>query len=342
MHPLLPSPPTPALPAPAVSASCDTMPSPTLLVLAAGMGSRYGGLKQLDPVGPGGETILDYAVFDAIRAGFGRVVFVIRRDFAEAFQMQVVAKYAGHILVDTVFQALDALPPGATLPAGREKPWGTGHAVWCARHAITTPFAVIGADDFFGRDAFLQLAAFLKSAAPAAGHPKYEARNPIMANAGVAPAFAMIGYRLANTLSENGAVARGVCTIDTDHRLRTVVETTGIRREDVGPGRTFSGAEIVSMNCWAFTADFFPALDRQWREFIAARSHELKSEFYLPEAVSQQVAAGAASVEVRPTSAEWFGVTFREDKPRVQAALLELATRGEYPMPLFPASESIL
>jgi hypothetical protein len=307
------------------------MASPTLLVLAAGMGSRYGGLKQLDPVGPGGETILDYAVFDAIRAGFGRVVFVIRRDFAEAFQTQVVAKYAGHILVDTVFQALDALPPGAAIPAGREKPWGTGHAVWCARDAIHTPFAVIGADDLFGRDAFVQLAAFLS---PLAARPSAAGPSPAT--------FAMVGYRLANTLSENGAVARGVCTAGRDGRLQTVVENTGIRREDVGPGRKFTGEEIVSMNCWAFTPEFFPALDRQWREFIAARGSELKSEFYLPEAVSQQIAAGTATVAVRPTTAEWFGVTFREDKPRVQAALLDLATRGEYPLPLFPATESML
>jgi UTP-glucose-1-phosphate uridylyltransferase len=235
------------------------------------MGSRYGGLKQLDPVGPGGETILDYAVFDAIRAGFGRVVFVIRRDFADAFQSQVVAKYSGHIRVDTVFQALDALPTGAAIPAGREKPWGTGHAVWCARDAIHEPFAVIGADDFFGRDAFVQLAAFLRTAANGATTP--------------AP-FAMVGYRLANTLSENGAVARGVCTADAGSHLRTVVENTGIRREDVGPGRKFTGEEIVSMNCWAFTPAFFPALDRQWREFVAAHGGELKSEFYLPEAVS--------------------------------------------------------
>ncbi len=303
------------------------------------MGSRYGGLKQLDPVGPGGETILDYAVFDAIRAGFGRVVFVIRRDFAEAFNTQVVAKYAGHIVVDTVFQALDALPPGATIPAGREKPWGTGHAVWCARDAIRRPFAVIGADDFFGRDAFVQLAAFLKSSAST---PPPITEDPRPEDAAPASSFAMVGYRLANTLSENGAVARGVCTAGPDARLRTVVENTGIRREDVGPGRKFTGQEIVSMNCWAFTPAFFPALDRQWREFIAARGGELKSEFYLPEAVSQQIASGGASVEVRPTTAEWFGVTFREDKPRVQAALLELAVRGEYPMPLFPPTESAL
>lgn len=301
--------------------------APTLLVLAAGMGSRYGGLKQLDPVGPGGETILDYAVFDAIRAGFGRVVFVIRRDFANAFNSQVAAKYAGRIQVDTVFQALDALPPGAALPAGREKPWGTGHAVWCARDAIREPFAVIGADDFFGRDAFVQLAAFLS---PLASRLSPAAATPA--------AFAMVGYRLANTLSENGAVARGVCTVGSDHRLQTVVENTGILRTDVGPGRKYSGEEIVSMNCWAFTPAFFPALDRQWRAFIAARGGELKSEFYLPEAVSLQIAAGGATVAVRPTTAEWFGVTFREDKPRVQAALAALATRGDYPVPLFPQS----
>ena len=301
------------------------MAAPTLLVLAAGMGSRYGGLKQLDPVGPGGETILDYAVFDAIRAGFGRVVFVIRRDFEEAFHSQVVVKYADRIRVDTVFQSLDALPPGAALPAGREKPWGTGHAVWCAHDAIHEPFAVIGADDFFGRDAFVQLAAFLA--------PLSSGR----ATAAAAPAgFAMVGYRLANTLSENGAVARGVCTAGTDGRLRTVVENTGTLRSEVGPGRKFSGEEIVSMNCWAFTPAFFPALDRQWRAFIAAHGGEPKSEFYLPEAVSQQIAEGTATVEVRPTAAEWFGVTYRDDKPRVQAALAALAARGDYPVPLFP------
>jgi len=146
----------------------------------------------------------------------------------------------------------------------------------------------------------------------------------------------MVGYRLANTLSENGAVARGVCTADAGSHLRTVVENTGIRREDVGPGRKFTGEELVSMNCWAFPPAFFPALDRQWREFVAAHGGELKSEFYLPEAVSRQIAAGTATVEVRPTSAEWFGVTYRDDKPRVQAALAALATRGDYPVPLFP------
>ncbi|HEY0947266.1 MAG TPA: NTP transferase domain-containing protein [Opitutaceae bacterium] len=299
--------------------------TPTLLVLAAGMGSRYGGLKQLDPVGPSGETILDYAVFDAIRAGFGRVVFVIRRDFEAAFRENVGAKYAGRVAVDYVFQALDALPGGFTPPAGREKPWGTGHAVWCARDAVHEPFAVINADDFYGRDAFGQLAAFL---APRTGKPVVAASAPAQ--------FAMVGYRLANTLSESGAVSRGVCTVDTaTGALQKIVEQTGILREDVGAGRKFSGDERVSMNCWAFTLALFTALDRQFGDFLRARGGELKSEFYLPEAVSAQIAAGQASVQVLGTSASWFGVTYREDKLRVQTALADLVARGEYPAGLF-------
>ncbi len=294
---------------------------PTLLVLAAGMGSRYGGLKQLDPVGPSGETILDYAVFDAIRAGFGRVVFVIRREFEDAFRTQVAAKYAGRIAVDYAFQSLKALPAGFTPPLGREKPWGTGHAVWCARDALKGPFAVIGADDFFGRDAFVQLVGFLD-----------RAPSPGLADAN---AYAMVGYRLANTLSENGAVARGVCTVGSDAHLQSVVENTGILRTDVGPGAKYSGDETVSMNCWAFTPGLFAALDRQFAAFLKARGGELKSEFYLPEAVSAQIAAGEAVVTVRRTTASWFGVTYREDKPRVEAALAALVAAGEYPAKLF-------
>ncbi len=301
---------------------------PTLLVLAAGMGSRYGGLKQLDAVGPSGETILDYAVFDAIRAGFGRVVFVIRKEFEEAFRAQVAAKYAGRVQVDFVFQALDALPTGFAPPPGREKPWGTGHAVWCAREAVKEPFAVIGADDYFGRDAFEKLAAHLSA------NPKSEISNQ---------KFAMVGYRLANTLSENGAVSRGVCAATADGTLQRVVEHTGILREEVGLGtsdagqrKKFTGEEIVSMNCWAFTPALFAVLDRQFAEFLKMRGGELKSEFYLPEAVSQQIAAGEAAVRVLPTTASWFGVTYREDKPRVQAALAGLVEKGEYPAQLFP------
>jgi UTP-glucose-1-phosphate uridylyltransferase len=305
------------------------MSAPTLLVLAAGMGSRYGGLKQVDPVGPSGETILDYAVFDAIREGFGRVVFVIRKEFEEAFRTQVAAKYADKVKVDYVFQALDALPPGFAVPAGREKPWGTGHAVWCARDAVKEPFAVIGADDFFGRDAFRQLAAFLRDEA---------------VDEDAAPNFAMVGYRLANTLSENGAVSRGVCASGVDGYLTKVVEHTGIRREEVAAvsatdgEKKYTGEETVSMNCWAFTPEFFTGLNEQFEAFLEARGGELKSEFYLPEAVSEQVAQGLVTVEVRTTSASWFGVTYREDKPRVQAALAELVARGEYPSQLFPVA----
>lgn len=287
---------------------------PALLVLAAGMGSRYGGLKQLDPVGPAGETILDYAVFDAVRAGFGRVVFVIRRDFEDAFRRQIGARYAGRVAVDYVFQSLDRLPGGFNPPAGREKPWGTGHAVWCAHDALVEPFAVINADDFLGRDAFVQLEAALTA--------------PV-------PDHAMVGYRLAHTLSEFGAVSRGVCQVDAAGRLRAVVEHTGIRPDDVGPGRTFSGDEIVSMNCWAFRPSFMEGLDRQLKAFLAAHSQEQKAEFYLPAAVSAEIAEGRAAVVVRRTESTWFGVTYREDKPRVQALLTELVARGEYPPRLF-------
>ena len=292
---------------------------PTLLVLAAGMGSRYGGLKQLDPVGPSGETVLDYAVFDARRAGFGRVVFVIRRDFEEVFRAQIGAKYAGRIAVDYVFQALDALPAGHPVPAGREKPWGTGHAVWCAREAVREPFAVITADDFYGADSFAQLASFL--AAPAAP-------------GGPAP-FAMVGFRLANTLSEHGAVARGICRAGADGLLESITEHTGILAANVGPGRAYSGQEIASLNCWGFTPALFAGLDRQLGAFLAERGGEAKAEFYLPTAVSGMIAGREATVRVRPTESTWFGVTYREDKPRVVAAIAELVRAGQYPAKLF-------
>jgi NDP-sugar pyrophosphorylase family protein len=290
---------------------------PTLLVLAAGMGSRYGGLKQIDPVGPSGETVLDYAVFDARRAGFGRVVFVIRQEFESLFREQVGAKYAGRIAVDYVFQALDALPAGHAVPAGREKPWGTGHAVWCARDAVREPFAVINADDFYGADSFARLAAFLRGA-PA-----------------TATRFAMVGFQLANTLSEHGAVSRGVCATDASAHLRAIEEHTGIRPEEVGPGRKYRGDETVSMNCWGFTPAVFAGLDAQFAGFLAARGAEPKAEFYLPAAVSTMISGRAATVDVLPTSAAWFGVTYREDKPRVVAALAELVRRGAYPARLF-------
>lgn len=289
----------------------------TLVVLAAGMGSRYGGLKQIDPVGPGGETVLDYAVFDALRAGFTRVVFVIRRDFEALFREKIGARYAGRVAVDYVFQALDTLPAGFVPPVGREKPWGTGHAVWCARDAITDNFAVINADDFYGADSFAQLATFLR------GEPTRGTR------------FAMVGFRLANTLSEHGTVARGVCTAAADGTLRSIVEQTGIAAAEVGAGKTYSGQETVSMNCWGFTPQLFAGLDAQFRAFLAARGTEAKAEFYLPAAVSALIGEGAASVRVLPTDSTWFGVTYREDKPRVEAAIRELVAAGLYPEKLW-------
>lgn len=289
----------------------------TLLVLAAGMGSRYGGLKQIDPVGPSGETILDYSVHDALRAGFTRVVFVIRRDFDQVFRERIGARYVGRLAVDYVYQALDVLPSGFTVPAGREKPWGTGHATWCARDAVREPFAVINADDFYGRDSFLQLARFLRGATP--------------------DEAAMAGFRLDRTLSENGAVSRGVCAVAEDGALHSVTEHTGIKREDVGPARAFSGAEAVSMNCWGFTPAIFPALGELFSRFLReeAPANPLKSEFYLPGSISSLIAAGRLRVKVLPTTSDWFGITYREDKPRVVAQLEALVQRGDYPAKLW-------
>ncbi len=307
--------------------------SPTLLVLAAGMGSRYGGLKQLDPVGPSGETVLDYAVFDALRAGFGRVVFIIRRDFEEVFRAQIGAKYAGRIAVDYVFQSVDALPAGFTPPPDREKPWGTGHAVWCARETVREPFAVINADDFYGADSFGQLGKFLtsKAATPRGFDPMSGHRSPRT----LAAQFAMVGFKLANTLSEHGAVSRGLCQAGSDGLLSSIVEHTGILSEEIGVGKKYAGTEIASLNCWAFTPALFAGLDAQLRSFLAERSRETKSEFYLPAAVSTLITFGAATVKVLPTESNWFGVTYREDKPRVVAALAALVRAGQYPGKLF-------
>ncbi len=291
---------------------------PTLLVLAAGMGSRYGGLKQVDPVGPSDESVLDYAVYDAIRAGFGRVVFVIRRDFEELFHKQIGSKYSGHIEVDYVFQSIDALPGGYSAPESRDKPWGTGHAVWCARQAIREPFAVINADDFYGSDSFAQLSRFLG---------QIESMS--------SPRFTMVGFRLANTLSENGSVSRGVCEIGQDGHLQIITEQTGIDSADVGAGEKYTGDETVSMNCWGFTPFLFESLDHQFKAFLSKQGHELKSEFYLPAAVSNMITLNDASVTILPTESSWFGITYREDKPHVVAAIAELVKRGDYPAKLF-------
>jgi len=294
--------------------------APALLVLAAGLGSRYGGLKQIEAVGPSGETLLDYAVYDAWRAGFRRMVFVIRRDFEAAFREKVGGRYLGRMEVDYVFQSLDILPAGLVPPAGREKPWGTGHAVWCAREAVREPFAAINADDFYGADAFARLASFLETASNAPAAPR---------------SFAMIGYRLSATLSEAGTVSRGICDVGSDGLLTRISERTGIARTDVGHGAALGGDERVSMNCWGFTPALFAPLDAGFRDFLHAHGNDPKTEFYLPTAVSTMIANGQATVRLLPTSGEWFGVTHRDDKARVQAALAALVAAGSYPATLF-------
>lgn len=291
----------------------------TLVVLAAGMGSRYGGLKQVDPMGPSGEIVLDYSVHDAMHAGFDRVLFIIRKEFEEAFRSVIGARFEGRMEVAYVFQELDDLPPGHAVPAGRTKPWGTGHAVWCAREALDGPFAVVNADDFYGASSFDRLAMFLRAAASVKAHP---------------PEFAMVGFRLVNTLSEHGAVSRGVCTVGTDGVLQGIEEHTGILAREVGEGKKYDPDTIVSMNCWGFTPAFLPLLDARWRSFLAVHGASEKTEFYLPFAVNDLLASGEACVHVLPTTDQWFGVTYREDKPRVQTAFAALVDAGAYPSPL--------
>ena len=298
----------------------------TLLVLAAGMGSRYGGLKQLDQVGPSGETVMDYSVFDAMRAGFDRVVFVIRRDIEEAFRAAVGSRYADRIEVDYAFQSMDDLPGGFTVPEGRVKPWGTGQAVYAARQLLDGPFAVINADDFYGADSYRKLAGYLRNTAD---------------NGMVRGCIA--SFVLENTLSENGAVSRGICSVDAAGRLEKVVEHTKILRRDGqiislgkdGSESRFTGQEPVSMNSWGFMPGLVGELERLFTDFLKSRGSELKSEFYLPFAVDSLIRAGRAEIQVLHSSDSWFGITYREDKPFVQAALRDLVARGAYPERLF-------
>ncbi len=305
-----------------------TMNSPTLLILAAGMGSRYGGLKQIDPVGPSGEAVLDYSVYDAIRGGFKKIVFVIRRDFEKEFREKVGSRFEGRIEVDYVFQELSKLPGGHQCPVGREKPWGTGHAVWCARDALAEPFAVINADDYYGADSFRLLGAFLSSADTTA-----------------APApCCMVGFRLDRTLSEHGTVSRGICTADARGQLVTVEECTAIERVPSGGARQknadgtmrlFDGTETVSMNCWGFTPSVLPALEEGLAGFLEKHGAEMKTEFYLPFAVTAMIERRAAAVRVLSTPSSWFGITYRDDRPRVVEALRALVRDGVYPARLW-------
>ncbi|MBQ7279422.1 MAG: nucleotidyltransferase [Bacteroidales bacterium] len=293
---------------------------PTLLVLAAGMGSRYGGLKQMDGLGPHGEAILDYSVTDAIRAGFGKVVFVIRHSFADDFKKTFNAdRFHGQIDVRYVYQELDSLPEGFSVPEGREKPWGTNHAVLMAKDEIHEPFAIINADDFYGRDGFQKMGDYLRTLDGKQGH------------------YCMVGYRLENTLSENGSVSRGVCETDSEGYLKSVTERTSIARENDGIYFTEGDTHqmlppdtTVSMNLFGFTPDYFAKSEELFIDFLKTRGGEMKSEYYVPLAVTKMIESGYAKMRVLTTSAQWFGVTYKEDRPMVVAKFRELHEKGEY------------
>lgn len=301
---------------------------PTLFVLAAGMGSRYGGLKQLDGLGPNGETIMDYSIFDAIRGGFGKVVFVIRKDFENAFREKVLSKYEGHIPTELVFQSINDLPAGFKCPEGRQKPWGTNHAVLMGKDVIKEPFAVINADDFYGRDTFAVIGKYLSGLAEGSKND-----------------YCMVGFRVGNTLSESGTVARGICSTDAEGHLTTVVERTEIMRVD-GPvcykdeeGKWVAVADNtpVSMNVWGFTPDYFEYSEAYFREFLSdpKNMENLKAEFFIPLMVNKLINEKTATVKVLDTTSHWFGVTYAADRQGVVDKIQALVDKGEYPAKLF-------
>ncbi|WP_321996293.1 sugar phosphate nucleotidyltransferase [Draconibacterium orientale] len=297
---------------------------PTLLILAAGMGSRFGGLKQVEPVGPNGEAIIDYTIFDAIRAGFGKVVFVIRESFADAFKEKFEAKLSGKIDVEYVYQELDNLPEGFTLPEGREKPWGTAHAILVAQNVINEPFCAINADDFYGDGAYRIMADFLN-------------------NAVQEQTFSMIGYQLKNTLSEYGSVSRGMCTVNENDNLVKIVETHNIfKKEDAavaiaedGTETPLTGNERVSMNFWGFHPSVFKTLETKFVQFLETEIDKPKSEMYIPSVVFEMIEDNEVEVKVLEANSPWFGVTYKEDKPIVVNKIKALIKEDVYPEKLW-------
>ena len=297
---------------------------PTLLLLAAGMGSRYGGLKQLDGLGPNGETIMDYSIYDAIKAGFGKLVFVIRKDFENDFKEKVLSKYEGHIPAELCFQSLDKLPEGFDVPEGRVKPWGTNHAVMMAKDLIHEPFCVINCDDFYNRDAFMVIGKLLSELPEGAKND-----------------YSMVGFRIGNTLSENGTVARGICSKNEEGHLTTVVERTEIMRVDgkvsykdeQGNWVAVDDNTPVSMNMWGFTPDYFDYSEAYFKEFLSDPKNieNLKAEFFIPLMVNKLINEGTATVKVLDTTSKWFGVTYPEDRPETVAKIKALVDAGAYP-----------
>ena len=298
---------------------------PSLFVLAAGMGSRYGGLTQLDGLGPHGETIMDYSIFDAIRSGFGKIVFVIRKDFEDDFRKIILSKYENHIPVEVVFQAIDNLPEGFVCPEGRTKPWGTNHAVLMGKDVIKEPFAVINADDFYGRNSFEVIAQELSK-------PKEEKGD-----------YCMVGFRVGNTMSESGSVARGVCQT-TDGYLTTVVERTAIEYNDKheitfvdenGVTQTLEPNTPVSMNLWGFTPDYFKFSEGYFVDFLKENIDKPKAEFFIPLVVNELITKNIAKVKVLDTESKWFSVTYAADRQGVVDKLADLHAKGEYPEKMF-------
>lgn len=294
---------------------------PTLLILAAGMGSRYGGLKQLDQVGPSGETIIDYSIYDAIRAGFGKVIFIIKEAIEDDFKETFVERLQDKIAIDYVFQETWMVPEGIVIPDNRSKPWGTGHAVMMANGRINGPFAVINADDFYGRRAFQSLADYYKDWTRESSGD-----------------YCMVGYRVCNTLSEFGAVSRGVCEPDSNSFLVDVVERTrieqsetGIAYESDGQSVIIPGNTIVSMNFWGFTPSFFGFLNEGFERFIKANVENLKAEFYIPSVVNELIKSERATVRILDCDEKWFGMTYREDRETVAKSIRELVRQGVYP-----------
>lgn len=289
------------------------------------MGSRYGGLKQIDGLGPNGETIMDYSVYDALRAGFGKIVFVIRKDFEQAFRDAVLAKYQDRVPCDICFQSIDRVPEGCTYNPDRQKPWGTNHAVLMGKDVINEPFAVINADDYYGRESFQILADFLRSVEGKKGE------------------YCMVGYRVQNTLSENGSVSRGVCATDANGLLTDVVERTSIEmvgnkivfKDEDGKDVEIPANTPVSMNMWGFTPEYFEYSEEAFRQFLAEYGQELKKEFYIPTLVNDLIVSGKATCRVLDTPSKWFGVTYSEDRPQVVMKFNALMQNGTYPEKLF-------
>jgi len=285
--------------------------------MAAGMGSRYGGLKQLDAIGPSGETIIDYSVYDAIKAGFTKVVFIIRKDFEQEFKSKITDKYEGQIQVEFAFQDLNDLPDEFTCPEGREKPWGTGHAILSARNVINEPFIAINGDDFYGRESFKVVADYYRKGANS---------------------FSMVAFKLDKTLSSFGGVTRGLCTVN-DEKLNTVIETADLEKTDYGVSSNrdieLDGSEPVSMNVWGFTPILFKYLEEKFVEFLSENGTEMKSEYLIPSVVNELIQSGQETVHVLRSGATWFGVTYKEDKPYVEGEIEKLVNKGEYPGKLF-------